>query len=161
MQSHTWISLLRRIPAVQQNGIVIMTSVGTEMSIQSILRTEEYYLVFRGRMSATTDAGRLFFVPYDQIIYLGLQKEATEVDLQALYGDLSCFAFTTEPQPEPETAPAEDTATGDQPAADLAPAEPQDERKSGARLSLPGKEAILKRLRARSNPGLANKPPST
>src|SRR5262249_53533130 len=57
MQSRTWISLLNRIPQELQDFLVLVTSIGTEISIQSILRIEEEYIVLRGRLAGTTDTG--------------------------------------------------------------------------------------------------------
>ena len=84
MQNRAWIKLLQRIPPDRHDGLVLMATTGVEISIQTILRQEEDYLVLRGRMAGTTDSGRVFFIPYDQITYLGIVRELKEAEVNAM-----------------------------------------------------------------------------
>src|SRR5205807_8003035 len=79
---------------------------GIEVSIQTVLRAEEKYLVIRGRLGGTTDGGRIFFIPYDQVGYLCINIEMPETQIQAMFG---------EPRPQASTMP---------PAAAAVPARP-------------------------------------
>src|SRR5260370_16506087 len=92
MQSRAWIKLLQRIPPDRHDGLVLMTTTGNEISIQTIFRQEEDFLVLRGRMSGTTDDGRIFFIPYDQITYLGIVKAMRETEVHALLGGAPALA---------------------------------------------------------------------
>src|SRR5438128_12458692 len=87
MQSRTWIKLLQRIPADKHEMLAITTSSGTEVSIQMVLRLEEDFVLIKGRLSGTTDLGRVFFIPYDQINFLGVTKEVRESEISALLGE--------------------------------------------------------------------------
>src|SRR5438128_4617816 len=87
MQNSAWIVLLRRIPPDQHNSLAIVTSVGIEINIQNLVRIEDDHVVIRGRLAGTTDTGRAFFVPYNQINYLGIVREVKEPQLRALYGE--------------------------------------------------------------------------
>jgi hypothetical protein len=163
MHSRAWINLLRRIPPEKQDILSLVTSAGTEISIQNIFRTEDDYLVLRGRLAGTTDAGRVFFIPYDQINYLGFQQEVREVEVHALYGDPSTApTVQAEPAPPVTQEPASDSATGtaSQSAAATVPGSRSGAGKTPLRLSLPGKEALLERLRARSQVGTTRLPPN-
>ena len=86
MESSAWITLMRIIPPEQHDNLAIMPLSGVEINVQSILRTEAEFMVIRGRLSGTTDSGRIFFVPYDQINFLNFQKPLKEPDVHAMFG---------------------------------------------------------------------------
>ena len=159
MQSRTWISLLRRIPTELQDFLVFVTSIGTEISVQSILRMEDEYIVVRGRLAGTTDVGRVFFIPLGDINHVLIQKEMKETEIQALYEQpvgkgISANGRSLRPsvekpiEPEASAVPASEPQT---PADALA--SPPTSTKSSPRLPIPSKEAILERLRARVRSG--------
>ncbi len=83
MQGPAWLSLLRRLPTALHDGLIIVTSNAAEIVVQSIVRAERDFLVIRGRMSGSQDTGRIVFVPFDQINYLGLAKKPSEAEVQA------------------------------------------------------------------------------
>src|SRR5947209_2850591 len=87
MQSHDWIALLRLIPAEQHNTLVLTTLSGTDINIDTVLRTELNYLVFRGRTAGSTDEGRVFFLPYRQIDYVQINRQVKEVEIRELFGE--------------------------------------------------------------------------
>src|SRR5581483_9759377 len=87
MQDHDWIELLRLIPESQQNILVLTTLSGVDLNIETILRTELTYLVFRGRVSGQTDDGRVFFLPYRQIDYLQINRVVKETEIREMFGD--------------------------------------------------------------------------
>lgn len=147
MHSAAWIDLLKRIPPAQHDNLMLLTTIGTEITIQGILRLEEEYLVIRGRVAGTTDAGRFFFVPYSQINYLGFLRTVKEADVYALYGapppePTAAKPAETEPSAQapaegpPATAPVEPV-----PSPPVEPPVPKDEK--------PSKTILLERLRAR------------
>jgi hypothetical protein len=86
MQGPAWIGLLRRIPAAQQDTLFLVTTTGAEIVLQSIVRLEGDFVVLRGRMAGSTDAGRVIIVPYDQISYAGFSRKFTDPEVQALLG---------------------------------------------------------------------------
>src|SRR5436853_3906146 len=86
MQNTDWVDLFRLIPAEHHNTLVVTTLTGVDLNIELLLRTEEHYLVFRGRISGITDEGRVFFVPYRQIDYLQMNRQVKETEIRELYG---------------------------------------------------------------------------
>src|SRR5262249_57453549 len=74
MQNSTWGALLRHIPAEQQDQYMLVTVSGTEIAIQNLLRIDRGFVALKGRLAGSQEAGRVFFIPYDQIDYLGTQK---------------------------------------------------------------------------------------
>jgi hypothetical protein len=162
MQSRAWIKLLQRIPPDRHDGLVLMTTTGVEISIQMIFRQEEDFLVLRGRMSGTTDDGRVFFIPYDQITYLGIVKPMRETEVQALLSGTPALA--------PSVQRILDTPSPLQTAAETAPpaiavppepvvAEPSPvPAKPAERLAIPRRSGLIARLRARTNTGDTSQP---
>ena len=86
MQSHEWSELFRLIPADQVNQLVIKTNNGIELNIEMLVRTDPGHLIFRGRVSGQNDDGRLFFLPYDQITYLSINRFVKEDEIRDLLG---------------------------------------------------------------------------
>src|SRR6516162_8350144 len=87
MQNSAWVALLRLIPPEQQDNIILTTSNGTDIAVQTVIRAETYYLVLRGRLTGTTDGGGFFFLPYDQIVYLGFLRPWKESEIRAMFGE--------------------------------------------------------------------------
>jgi hypothetical protein len=148
MQNSSWIALLRLIPASLHNQLALTTTIGIDIAIQNVFRLEEEYLVVRGRLSGTMDAGRIFLVPYDQINFIGLQKLLKQPDVEAIFKgtyDASAPAETTEAV-EVE-APAE-SAAAEPPQPEVSPAAPvaapaREPKKP------PSRQLLLERVRAR------------
>ncbi|HEX4588375.1 MAG TPA: hypothetical protein VH120_00475 [Gemmataceae bacterium] len=102
MKNTDWIDLLRLIPEEQHNILVLTTLTGVDLNVETILRTEESYVVFRGRVSGITDEGRVFFVPYRQIDFLQINRTVKEAEIRRMYGD--------SPEPEAERAAQEESS---------------------------------------------------
>jgi hypothetical protein len=87
MKNDDWINLFRLVPPEQHNSLVVTTRTGVDLNIDTILRTEETYFVFRGRVSGSTDDGRAFFVPYGQIDYVQLNRFTKETEIRRMFGE--------------------------------------------------------------------------
>ena len=153
MQSQAWIDLLKRIPLEHHNSLMLMTTIGMELTLQAILHVDADYVVVRARPAGTTDTGRAFFVPYDQINYLGYQREVKEAEIRTLYGQPTPIPAQVQPPPEAAPAPLAEIVPPPMPAAAVEPAHPRAPAPSRARIPIPGKEAILERLRRRAAVG--------
>jgi hypothetical protein len=152
MLGQSWKDVIAHIPPEARDGLGLVTASSVEINIQTVMRLEDEYMVIRGRLTGSLDAGRTFFVPYDQINCLIFQRFLKEQEVQAWFGA--------------PAAPAEATATADGAPGEAAAAEAE---AAGQALStaaaspsgpLPGKAAILERLRKRtgSAPGTVKKP---
>jgi hypothetical protein len=124
MLSVPWIALLKKLPPEQHNQLMVVTTAGLEMSVQNILVLEGECLIFKGRLSGSQDAGRLFYVPYDRIDYIAFSRMVGEDEFRSWYGDPSAAA-----------APAEAAA--------------KNGNDSGLRSPLPNRAALLERIRSR------------
>jgi hypothetical protein len=166
MQSSAWNELLRRIPASQYNNLMLTTASGIEIALQAVVRAEKEFLVVRGRQTGTTEGGGFFFIPFDQVLFLGFQRLVQETEVRSWFGDTMDVQRVEENQPTSaqETVPvAADTPnpsqaeraappTGEIPRPSTTPApESAKSRPMGAT----NKAALLERLRSRrsdSNP---------
>ena len=57
------------------------------MTIDTVVRFEPTYLVFRGREAGNIDDERAFFVPYDEISYLKIERTVRLGELKRMYGE--------------------------------------------------------------------------
>lgn len=87
MTSTDWIDLLRMIPINQHKQLMIVTRAGLELNIELILRVDPEYLVFRGRMTGSTDEGRGFFFPFDEILCIYLNRTVQVQEMAEMFGD--------------------------------------------------------------------------
>jgi hypothetical protein len=157
MQAAVWMELLGLIPEHQRNQLVVMTTARVEITVQDLVRMDEDYLAIRGRLAGSSDAGRLFFIPYDQIVYLGLQKPVTDQEITAIFGTAPP-ARAAAPQPGAEVA-----------AEELPPQEPEPEPapevegiRGAAHLTptvMPNRNELLERIRSRSKGATGPRPP--
>lgn len=88
MQNSVWVALFRHIPAEQHNQFMLVTVSGTEIAVQSLLRIEQEFVILKGRLSGSQDAGRVFFVPYAQIDYFGTSQPVKDADFNETFGSL-------------------------------------------------------------------------
>lgn len=173
MQSLQWVELIGRVPRDLHDGLVILTTSGLNINLAAILRIEENLVVVRGRIGGSTDTGYTFFVPYDQIMCLYYSRPIKESEIAGLFAGppvTQATAAATESAdalaegPTAEALAAPLAPPGGPAAAGVpGPAATSITTRSGA-IPLPGKAAILERLRKRtggSAPGIIPKPPTT
>ena len=84
-----WERLLRQIPAKEQDGLMLMTNTRTEIAIQSILRLDADFLIIKGRLAGSQDAGRVFFVPYAHIDHLGFYRAVKDTEFDEMFAGLN------------------------------------------------------------------------
>jgi hypothetical protein len=66
---------------------VITLRNGGMITIDSLIRSEEEYMVIRGREGGSTDEARGFFVPYDDVCYLKLDRVIKGNEILRMYGE--------------------------------------------------------------------------
>ena len=57
------------------------------IAIDAAVRYEQSYVVVRGREGGTTDEGRAFFVPYEDISYIRIERVMKISELQMMFGE--------------------------------------------------------------------------
>ncbi len=84
-----WERLLRQLPAKEQDGLMLMTNTRTEIAVQSILRMDADFLIIKGRLAGSQDAGRVFFIPYAHIDHLGFYRAVKDSEFDEMFAELS------------------------------------------------------------------------
>jgi hypothetical protein len=144
MKAPVWIALFQRIPASYHDCLAVKLASGAEVVLQTILSLEEEYMVVRGRTSGSTEEGRVFLVPYDQMQYLGFNRKMSEEEVRGLFGGQPAAVAPSIPAPVEVSAPQPPPAAAvEAPPAEAPAAEPP---KKPAAIS---KTILLARLRAR------------
>lgn len=101
----------------------------TEIAVQAILRFDADFLIIKGRLAGSQEAGRVFFIPYEQIDHIGFYRAVKEADFNEMFAGLDV--------PEAPVA----SATPDSTVVDA----------NGSKASPPLKSAVLERFRSRSS----------
>src|SRR5262249_28426876 len=108
-----------------------------------VYRMEEDFLVLRGRLAGTTEAGSLLFVPYSEINYVGFREEIKEAQVQAMFSDSGAAVVMAPAAPAaPQPHPAQPTTVPPVP-----PPPPTPAPITATPTTSPGKAALLERLR--------------
>lgn len=57
------------------------------ITVDCVVRFEPTYLVLRGREQGTSDEGRAFFVPYEELAYFRIERVLKLSELKKMYGE--------------------------------------------------------------------------
>lgn len=87
MRREDCVELFKRVPEPYHPQVNFVLRNGFVLSVDVVVRFEPTYLVFRGREGGTTDEGRAFFVPYDEIGYVRLERVVRVGELKRMYGE--------------------------------------------------------------------------
>ena len=79
--------LFQKIPRDYHPQINLILRGQGMITVDVLIRFEPQYVVLRGREQGSTDEGRAFFVPYEEIAYLRLERVVKLSELKAMYGE--------------------------------------------------------------------------
>jgi hypothetical protein len=96
-------SLFKRIPEVDHTKVVAVLAGGVSVNVDLLYRMDEHFLTVRGREAGSNDEGRAFFLPYETIHFLKIEKMVRVSDLEDIFGTGKKPAA---PAPAAESAPA-------------------------------------------------------
>jgi hypothetical protein len=152
MRSSVWAALLRHIPPEQHNILSLVTMSGTEITIQNILRIDDEFLAFKGRLAGSQDAGRLYFIPLSNIDYFGFNRAVKDEEYAEIFGNLQLpppdvpptVMVAAPPAAAPEPAPEPPAPEPEPPAAPAPPVGPT------RAAPVPIKSEVLERFRSRN-----------
>jgi hypothetical protein len=158
MQGSAWVALLQRVPPEQWDNLLVMTGNGIGITVKGIVRMEKEYMIVRGRLTGTNEeGGGFFFVPYEQINYVGFQRAIKETVIQSMYAGEPAASIAAGAE-SPEKGDEQPSAgSGETPPSEPSPAEAGDAAEA-LKPATPGKAALLERLRARRVGGDNAKP---
>ena len=119
MRREDVVETIQKLAPEDRTKVMLVLRNGIGINVEILFRTEPEYLVIRGREAGQTDDNRAFFVPYEEITYLKLERAVKLTDLQRMYGGGLADGIPTEAetkaaaaaiQPEAEPVQAVDPA---------------------------------------------------
>jgi hypothetical protein len=81
------IEAFQKIPETMHQYVNLVMINRAVLAVDVVARFEPRYLVMRGREGGTTDEGRAFFVPYDEISYMRVEQVVRLGELKRMYGE--------------------------------------------------------------------------
>lgn len=134
--------MFRRIPANLHDTLSLGMTTGAEIVIQKIVKLEPDFMIIRGRLAGTQDAGRIVVIPYSQLTFVAVLRDLKEDEVEAIFGKGAPSAVADLPtSPAGQEAIPEVSAVEDPPAGD-----PADAAKKSDAIS---RTAMLAKLRER------------
>jgi hypothetical protein len=121
MHAAQWADILKRVRLEEQNALLLGLSNGSQISVQDLLRIDEEYVLLRGRIGGTTDAGRVFCLPYQQLTYCCLTRTLPEESIIRIFGELQHTMEDDGPLREIEAAEEPAPAPAEEPKAEEPP----------------------------------------
>jgi hypothetical protein len=104
MRREDCVDMFKRIPEDMHPQVNLVLGNRFVLTVESVARYEPTYLVFRGREGGTSDEGRAFFVPYEEISYIRIEREVRMGDIKKMYGDNTYIDREDRMLAEPEAA---------------------------------------------------------
>jgi hypothetical protein len=87
MRREDCVDMFKRIPDDMHPQVNLVLGNRFVLTVESVARFEPTYLVFRGREGGTSDDGRAFFVPYEEISYIRIEREVRMGEIKKMYGE--------------------------------------------------------------------------
>jgi hypothetical protein len=87
MRREDLMEMFKKIPEVMHPQVNLVLGNRFVLTVESIARYEPTYLVFRGREGGTSDEGRAFFVPYEEISYIRIEREVRMGEIKKMFGE--------------------------------------------------------------------------
>jgi hypothetical protein len=81
------VDLFKRMPPETHQQVNFVLHNGMMLAVDTIVRFEPNYVVFRGREGGNTDDGRAFFLPYDQVSYVKIERVVRIGELKTMFGE--------------------------------------------------------------------------
>jgi hypothetical protein len=87
MRREDCVDMFKRVPELSHAYMNVVMKNQSVLTVDVMVRFEPMYLVMKGREGGTTDENRAFFVPYEEISYLRLERPVKISELKAMYGE--------------------------------------------------------------------------
>jgi hypothetical protein len=80
--------MFAKIPEGMHPQVNLILRNGFCLAVSTVARYEDTYVVFSGREGGTSDEGRGFFVPYDEISYVRIERAVRVGELKRMFGEM-------------------------------------------------------------------------
>ena len=87
MRREDCVEMFAKIPEGMHPQVNLILRNGFCLSVSMVARYEDNYVVFSGREGGTSDEGRGFFVPYDEISYVRIERAVRVGELKRMFGE--------------------------------------------------------------------------
>lgn len=87
MRREDCVDLFKKIPEHYHPQVNLILRGQGMITVDTVVRFEPTYLVLRGREQGSTDEGRAFFVPYEELAYLRIERVLKLGELKKMYGE--------------------------------------------------------------------------
>ena len=87
MRREDCVDLFKKIPEHYHAQVNLILRGQGMITVDCVVRFEPHYLVLRGREQGSTDEGRAFFVPYDELAYFRIERVLKLSELKKMYGE--------------------------------------------------------------------------
>jgi hypothetical protein len=128
MRREDCVDLFKRIPESYHAQVNLILRGQGMITVDTVVRFEPAYLVLRGREQGSTDEGRAFFVPYDEIAYLRIERVVKVGELKKMFGEQGYVdaedALGQHPADDRAAAPPSPLDAPPRPSAPLPPQDP-------------------------------------
>jgi hypothetical protein len=81
------LEILEKMPAEDLSKTILALRGGGGVTLDAVARTEDDYLIVRGREAGTNDEGRGFFIPYEEILFVKLDRMVSVYEVKTMYGE--------------------------------------------------------------------------
>ena len=149
MRREDCLELFSKIPEHYHAQVNLILRGQGMITVDCVVRFEPTYLVLRGREQGTSDEGRAFFVPYEELAYFRIERVLKLSELKKMYGETDYVDVEDQLGQDLENEAAGKSAGVDTktPAPNSSPSAPQDP-------AAIAKQNLLDRIRA-ARAGLA------
>lgn len=107
MRKEDCVEMFKRIPEEMLGQVNLILANRFVLSVDAVARFEDTYIVFRGREGGTTDEGRGFFVPYEEVSYIRLEREVRLGEIKRMFGETGYVDAEDRLKAQPEAAASE------------------------------------------------------
>lgn len=87
MRREDCVEMFKRVPEGMHAYVNLVMRNQAVISVDIVVRFEPMYLFVRGREGGTTDEGRAFFIPYDEVAYLRIERVLKLSELKKMFGE--------------------------------------------------------------------------
>lgn len=122
MRREDCVEMFKRIPEDLQPQVNLVLRNSFVLTVESVARFEPAYIVFRGREGGTSDEGRAFFVPFEEISYIRIEREVRLGELKKMFGETGFVDSEDKLTATPEVEPAKPSVNSPTPIPAPAPA---------------------------------------
>jgi hypothetical protein len=141
MRREDCVELFKKIPEHYHAQVNLILRGQGMITVDCVVRFEQHYMVLRGREQGSTDEGRAFFVPYEELAYFRIERVLKLSELKRMYGETDVVDTEDKLSQDLEAEAEMASVSAQTPAPAPAPSPPQDP-------AAIAKQNLLERIRA-------------